>query len=69
MCVCVSVCVLADAARATPGVGDEPMCFKLNGFTDMDRAKAIRRMSEVCACACVFVLVWVRVYVGVCECA
>jgi len=38
--------VKADAARATPGVGDEPMCFKLNGFTDMDRAKAIRRMSE-----------------------
>jgi hypothetical protein len=38
--------VKAEIAKATPGVGSEPMCFKLNGFTDMDRAKAIRRMSE-----------------------
>lgn len=38
--------VKADAARVTPGVGEEPMCFKLNGFTDMDRAHAIRRMGE-----------------------
>ena len=39
------------------------MCFKLNGFTDTDRAKAIRRMSEVCVC------VYVRLVDGlVCMC-
>lgn len=38
--------VKADEARVLPGVGEEPQCFKLNGFTDMDRAKAIRRMGE-----------------------
>jgi hypothetical protein len=37
--------VKGEAARVLPGVGDEPMCFKLNGFSDMDRAKAIQRMS------------------------
>ena len=33
--------VKADIARGTPGIGEQPQCFKLNGFTDMDRAKVL----------------------------